>query len=229
MKYAFHKNIVLGLGGSIMFPDEIDVDFLKKLKGLIGSQVKKGRKFVIVAGGGRIARKYQEAAGGIGKVTDEDKDWLGIHATRGNAHLLRTIFRNLADPVVLDERHKIKILRHPITIASGWRPGWSTDYVAVALAFDFNVSEVVVWGKPTHVFEKDPAKFPEAKSFSEISWHDYRKLIPSEWKPGAHAPVDPVAARLAEKDGVKCIVIGKDFENCRNLLNGKSFQGTVVS
>ena len=44
----------------------------------------------------------------MSRVTDEDKDWIGIHATRLNAHLLRTIFRDVADPVVIDIRGKSK-------------------------------------------------------------------------------------------------------------------------
>jgi hypothetical protein len=36
-------------------------------------------------------------------LPDEDLDWLGVHATRLNAHLFRTIFRDLAHPVILKE------------------------------------------------------------------------------------------------------------------------------
>ena len=93
-------------------------------------------------------------------MTDEDKDWIGIHATRLNAHLLRTIFRDVADPVVIDIRGKIKKLRAPMTIASGWRPGWSTDYVAMRIAADFGVHEAVIAGKPAHVYNKDHASTP---------------------------------------------------------------------
>lgn len=229
MECKLGKTVVIGLGGSIIYPEAIDVAFLKKLRTLIVGEVAKGRKFVIVVGGGRICRLYQEAAGKIVRVTDEDKDWIGIHATRTNAHLLRTVFREHADPVVFDTRHKRARLGYPVTIASGWRPGWSTDYVAVRIAADLKISEVVVWGKPAHVFDRDPGKFSNAKPFSKISWKEYRKLIPAKWKPGAHAPVDPVAARLAEKEAINCIVIGKNFTNAKNLIAGRSFIGTIIS
>ena len=92
MRHAFSKTVIIALGGSIVFPDQIDWDFLRRFRSFVLREIKKGRRFVIVSGGGRLSRIYQEAAGKVVKVTNEDKDWLGIHATRINAHLLRTIF-----------------------------------------------------------------------------------------------------------------------------------------
>ena len=49
---------VISLGGSLIVPDQIDVQFLKGFRNLILSQVKKGNRFIIICGGGRIARNY---------------------------------------------------------------------------------------------------------------------------------------------------------------------------
>lgn len=239
MRYKFGKTTVIALGGSVMYPEQIDISFLKQFRQFIlkrlasGSRrrsgLRNGSRFVIVTGGGRIARVYQEAASKISKITDDDKDWLGIHGTRLNAHLLRTIFRDVADPVVIDSRHKIKKLRRPVTVASGWRPGWSTDYIAVALAQDFGVSEMIVAGKPAFVYDKDNGKHSDAKPFHDLRWHEYRRLIPKNWKPGLHAPVDPVAAKLAEQKKIKAIIVnGRDLKNFSNLLSGKDFNGTLI-
>lgn len=212
-----------------MYPDAIDTAFLKKFNTFIRKRLDNNR-FLIVVGGGRTARVYQEAAGKIIRTSDEDKDWLGIHATRANAHLLRTIFADVADPTVIDERGKLKKLTYPVTIASGWRPGWSTDYVAVALAEDFKVPEVIAAGKPTHIFDKDPAKFPKAIPFETLSWKEYRAMIPNKWTPGAHAPIDPIASRAADEAKKKVIVMNpKDFRNFGSMLSGKPFKGTIVS
>lgn len=228
MRYKFGKTVIVALGGSVMFPDEIDWRFLKEFKSFIRSWLK-NKKFVIVAGGGRLSRTYQEVASRVESLTNEDKDWLGIHATRLNAHLLRTIFREMADPVVIDGRWRVKSLKYPITIASGWRPGWSTDYISVALAKDFGAPEAVIAGRPAFVYDKDHAKYKNARPFSEISWKEYRKLIPAKWVPGAHAPVDPVAAQLAQSEKLKAIVIkGNNLKNFNNLLRGKEFRGTII-
>jgi len=229
MKYQFTKTIVVALGGSIVHPNEIDTKFLKDFKKFLAPFLRRGFKFVFVVGGGDLARRFQGAAHKVSKLTDDDKDWIGIHATRLNAHLLRTIFRDVADPVIIDNRGKLPRLKYPVTIAAGWRPGWSTDYVAMRIAADFGVPEAIIAGKPSHVHAKDPSKYPDAKKFDEIGWRAYRKLVPAKWKPGLHAPVDPVAAALGDKDHVKAIIVdGRDMKNFAALLNGKEFQGTIV-
>ena len=229
MKYKFSKTVVVALGGSIVHPEGIDVQFLKDFKKFLAPFLQRGAKFVLVIGGGKLSRNFQEAAEKVNKVTDDDKDWIGIHATRLNAHLLRTIFREVADPVVIDIRGRIKKLRAPITIAAGWRPGWSTDYVAMQLAADFGANEAVIAGKPAHVYSKDNTKHADAVPLHELSWREYRKLIPAKWKPGLHAPVDPVGAALGAREGVKAIIIdGRNMANFAALLNGKEFKGTII-
>jgi uridylate kinase len=228
-KYVFGKTIVVALGGSIVHPDGIDTDFLKRFKGFVEKFLRQGAKFIIVVGGGQLARRFQAAAHKISPLADEDKDWIGIHSTRLNGHLLRTVFRDIADPVVFDSRGKIKKLKYPITIASGWRPGWSTDFVAAAIAHDLKIPEFVVAGKPAYVYTADPGVHKNAKPFETIAWKEYRKLIPTKWAPGSHAPVDPIAAKLSDRAHLKSIIIhGKDLKNFENLLKGKEFKGTII-
>ncbi len=224
------KKFVLGLGGSIICPRNIDTAYLRRFYKFVKKEIKKGNKFVIVTGGGDTARKYQKAALGIANVPDEDKDWLGIHATRLNAHLLRTIFRKEADPVVFDKRFRLKdFQRHSIIIASGWRPGWSTDYVAFQIAVDLKIDKVIILTKPDYVYSADPNNDKNAKPLKEITWEKYIKKIPPKWSPGLHAPVDPIAARLAQKEKMKVILInGRNLENLENVLRGKGFKGTTI-
>ena len=229
MKYNFGKVIVLALGGSIIYPDKIDVGFLKKFRKFILRHIKSGKKFVIIIGGGSVARDYQNAAGKVLNLSDEDKDWIGIHATRLNAHLLRAIFYQEADPVVIDSRWKIKKIKHPVTIASGWRPGWSTDYVALQIASDIGAKEAVIAGKPDYVYTKDPKTDKSARPIKRLSWKEYRKLVPARWVPGAHSPVDTVGARLAEKESLAAIIIkGTNLKNFNRLISGKDFKGTII-
>ena len=230
MKHAFGKTVVVALGGSIIYPDAIDSRFIKAFKTFVEKFTKRGMRFLLVVGGGSICRTYQSAAGAVALLTDNDKDWLGIHVSRLNAHLIRTVFRKIADPVVIDERHKTKKLRYPVTVAGGWRPGWSTDFVATALAEDFKTGAVIVAGKPDYVYDRDPHKYKGAKPFTAMTWVQYRKLIPRKWIPGFHSPVDPIAAKLGEKKKLKAIIVdGRNLKNFANLLNGKEFRGTIIS
>ena len=89
------ETIIISLGGSLIIPENIDVDFLKEFKALILSHVAQGKKFVIITGGGKICRKYQEVAKELAGPSDEDLDWIGIASLKLNAELLRVIFGEL--------------------------------------------------------------------------------------------------------------------------------------
>ncbi len=224
------KTVVISLGGSVMVPGKIQVEFLKDFKRLVLKFLKKGYVFVIVSGGGNVCREYQKAAGKISRLTDEDKDWLGIHATRLNAHLLRTIFKKESYPVVLDSPFKqISGKKYRLFIASGWRPGWSTDYDAVLLADRFKTDKVINATNIPYVYDKDIAKHKNAKPIKEICWKDYRKLIGSKWRPGMNSPLDPVASKAASKLKMTVVVAkGTDLKNLERIIKGEKFKGTVI-
>lgn len=220
----------MALGGSVAFQKKIDTDFLARFHSFILEQINQGRRFVIVVGGGYVARRYQKAASEIAGVKDQDKDWIGIQATRLNAHFLHAIFRAEAHPIVFDERFKLKGFgRYSTIIGSGWKPGWSTDFVAVQIAVDFGLDQVCILGKPDYVYTADSSKDKTAQPLKEVTWQEYLKLIPNDWSPGLHSPVDPVAARLAQDQGLKVIVAdGRNLANLRAILNNKPFQGTTL-
>lgn len=231
---------VISLGGSLLVPhlsDEggIDVPFLKKFRKFFLGEIKKGKRFIIVAGGGKTARVYQKAGRQVGAPKD-DLDWLGILSTKLNAQLLLTLFRRDAYSQIIDhnpspnEIQKLKITGKHLYIASGWYPGQSTDHVAVQLAQKFGSKELINASNIPFVYNKDPKKYKDAKPIREISWREYRKLIPSKWSPGLSSPIDPVAAREAEKVKLKVKIFdGSDLKNFKRAIDDKPFQGTTIS
>ena len=225
------KKFVISFGGSVICPEEIDTELLKKFYLFIEKEIKNGSKFIIVAGGGNTARKYQKAAFEIGKASIEDRDWLGIQATKLNAFLLKSIFKNEAHPFLFNERFKIKSFgKYSIIIGCGWKPGWSTDFVTCQIAVDFKIKPVILLGKPDYVYTSNPDKNKSAKPIEKMNWRNYFKLIPKKWTPGMHAPIDPIAARLAQKEKLPVIVAsGKDFKNLKNILENKKFKGTIIN
>lgn len=223
------KSIIISLGGSLIVPEEIDVSFLKKLRGLILKHIKKGKKFIIIAGGGKVCRKYQKAASEITKLTKEDIDWLGIHSTRLNAQFLRTIFRKEAKHIVVKNPTKKIAFSEGVLIASGWKPGCSTDYDAVLLAKNFGVKTILNLSNIKYVYTADPKFDKKAKPIKKLSWQEFRKIVGNEWDPGLNAPFDPVASKEAQKFSLRVVIMdGKDLKNLDNFLNGKKFKGTVI-
>lgn len=225
------KTILIALGGSIICPQpgKINIKFLKKFKKLILKYLKKGFRFILVTGGGKISRLYQKAARKIGKLSYEDMDWLGIYVTRLNAYLLRAIFRKKINPVILDDPYKPVKNNWRILIGAGWRPGWSTDYISILLAKRFNIKEIIDAGNISFVYNKDILKYKNAVAIKKISWKNYRKLISSRWVPGLAAPIDPIAAKEAQKLKIRAIItLGTDLKNLEKIILGKKFKGTVI-
>ncbi len=221
---------VIALGGSIICPKEINSNYLREFYLSIKKEIKKGNKFVIITGGGDIARNYQKSAQLINRVPNKERDWIGIYATYLNAHLLKAVFKKEAHPFIFNDRFKVKGFNgYSIIIGSGWSPGWSTDYVATQIAVDLKIEKIIILGKPDYVYTKDPNKNKDAKKIEEIKWNDYLKMIPSRWRPGMSMPVDPVAARLAKKEKREIIVAdGKNLVNFRKILRNKKFNGSRI-
>jgi len=211
-------------------PEEIDIAFLNKFKEFILKFLRQDYRFIIVAGGGKTCRKYQKAASEITQLTNEDKDWIGIHATRLNAQLLRTIFKKEAHPIVLDNPHKrIAGKNFKLFIASGWRPGWSTDYDAVLLAKRFGASKIINASNIDYIFDKNPNEFKDAKPIKEITWPDYLKIAGKKWTPGMNVPFDPIASRAAKNAKMTVIFTkGTDLKNLENIITNKPFKGTII-
>ena len=224
---------VLSLGGSLIVPNGgIDTQFLSEFNHFIRHQISsKKRRFFIVVGGGATTRHYQLAANTVRgeEIVDEDLDWLGIHATRLNAHMLRVIFRDLAHSHVVKHYEIIRKATEPVVIAAGWKPGWSTDYCAVTLCQDYGIHSLINMTNIDYVYDKDPRKYKDAKLFKHMSWKDVRKLVGDKWIPGMHAPFDPIAAKLAQELGIVVKVVdGRNIKNLGNALDGKSFIGTTI-
>ena len=228
--------IVISLGGSLIVPQNIDWEFLKKFHDLIVSEIKNGKRFVIITGGGYTAREYIQAATKVTTtITRDDQDWLGIHATRMNAHLLKTIFRAYAHPRInKNPRTKADLNKHfahgeKMMIAAGWRPGWSTDYVATILAERLGARTIINLSNIKYAYDKDPHKFADAKKIEEISWKDFRKIVGNRWDPGLSAPFDPIASKLAQVIEAEVIIAdGRNLKNLKSILDGDKFQGTII-
>lgn len=228
-----NKTFVLSLGGSLVVPNGgIDTRFLSDFNTFIRKQISsKKRRFFIVVGGGATTRHYQAAAQAVhGKIENDDLDWIGIHATRLNAHLLRVIFRDISHSHVLKHYEIIRKTDDPVVIAAGWKPGWSTDYCAITVCQDYGIRNILNLTNVDQVFDKDPKKYPDAKPLTQVSWKKYRAMVGDTWSPGMNTPFDPIASKLAAELGVTVKILnGGNLENLARALDGKSFVGTTIA
>jgi uridylate kinase len=221
--------IIISLGGAIIVPDQIDAPFLKTFTDTIKEYVNKGYKFVIITGGGKLCRYYNEVVSDLANPSKDDLDWLGIATTRLNAELVRIAFGEHAHNTIIMDPDNIPKTDKPILVGGGWKPGNSSDLAAVYCAFEVNAKKILNLSNIDFAYNKDPKKFPDATPIKTSTWSDFRVLLPKEWEPGLSSPFDPIAAEKAESIGLEVVIMnGRNIDNLKNYLDGKEFIGTVI-
>lgn len=220
---------VISLGGSLVNPDEIDIRFLKKFQKFILELIKEFY-FLIVVGGGELARQYQKGLRKLGKKDQITLDWIGIEATKLNAKLVQLIFRSKSSDQILTKlNQKIDFQGKRIIVGAGTEPGWSTDYDAFWWANSLGIKTIINATNIDYVYDRPPEKLG-AKPLEKISWEDYLKIIGKKWQAGKNFPIDPVAAQFAKKHKMKAFLVeGNNFPELKKAISNQPFKGTILS
>ncbi len=226
------RTVVISLGGSLIVPEagKVDLAFLKKFRKVVLDFLRnKNNRVIIVTGGGKLNRRYNESVRQLIKPKPIDLDWLGIAATRFHAEFIRILFGSLAySEIVWNPTKKVKTNKQ-VLCAGGWQPGCSTDKDAVLLARTYQSQEVINLTNIDYVYTKDPRKFKNAKKVSETTWAEYFKMIPKKWSPRLNTPFDPVASRLAKRYKMSVYIVnGAKTERFRRILAKEGFRGTLI-
>jgi len=230
MEPSQKKWIVISLGGSILCPDRVDIEYIKSFVQMVKEKVSHGLSFAIITGGGKIARDYRDALLASGIHDTYILDLMGIDATRYNAELIRYSFGDLAEPKIFLDPTNLTLSGKSILVGGGWKPGHSSDGSAVALAKTLGAKKLVNLSNIDYVYTADPRKNPDAQKIEKIGWVDFRKLLPEGWNPGISAPFDPIAAQMAQEEKLEIVVMnGKNLENLEKYIDGKEFIGTVIN
>jgi uridylate kinase len=232
------NKIVVKLGGSLISTSDqnlIDFEYLDNLKKIIIEYSQKyNYQFALVVGGGFICRKYQNLFPAGKKISDVSLDWVGIATINLNAEMMRSYFEDIAEDWVLryKEYFSIKKLEFSkvVMVCAANEPGHSSDLDVVNAANLIGSKEVFRLTDIDGIYNKDPDKFPDAKRIETLTWKEYFSVLGiTEFTPGGHYPIDPIAAREAEKSDILFKVMdGKDLDNFRKALDKEEFEGTIV-
>lgn len=223
---------VVSLGGSIVAPETPDAEFIKGFAAVVRQWLTSdlANRIILVVGGGGPARSWQQAYRAAVPVADSDaQDWIGIMATRLNAQLIRSVFLDLCPQEVVYDPTAVGVFGGRVMVASGWKPGFSTDFDAVVLAERFMADTIVNLSNIAKVYTADPKLDPSAKAVDAMSWEEFRTMVGDEWTPGKNSPFDPVASKRAQELKLKVIcAAGRDLPNLRAILDGREFSGTTI-
>jgi len=225
------KVIVLSLGGSLIIPDDVNVKYLKEFKKTILRNARK-YKFVIVCGGGSIARKYISALRKI-KINEEFQSLSGISATRMNARFMNYFFKiNPKKGIPHTMEVLTKYVKEQEVIFCGaleYKPKQTSDSTAAEIAKYFR-SEFINLTNVSGLHDKNPKKYKNAKFIPEINWKDFDEMAnESKFKPGQHFVLDQTASKIIMKNKIPTYIIGEDLKQLDNLLNERKFKGTKIS
>lgn len=224
------KAVVMSLGGSLIIPDEIDLEFLRKFREVIKKNAK-DYKFIIVCGGGSVARKYINALREEGK-SDYLQSLAGISVTRLNARFMAYFFGK--DPewgIPHDMKHVSNVLRKEDVVFCGalrYAPNQTSDATACRLAA-FLKSDFINLTNVKGLYDKNPKKYKDAKFIPSATREQLAKIVHQvEQKPGMHAPVDYTAMKIIMQNKLRVFILGKDTRQLDNLLKGKAFIGSRI-
>ena len=229
--------IVVAIGGSLLRPEvEEKHVWLNDLIMIIRERVAAGDRLGLVIGGGAPAREGISLAK---PLIDDDYhlDKIGIAATRLNATIIREAFTeagiSVSGIIPTSVNEAIQLLEErPVVVMGGTEPGHTTDAVAIRLAIAVNASKCIIATNVGKVFNQDPRKNPNAKSFDFLTHDQLQQIVgPAEHKEaGGSSVVDPIAVSEATKANLELNIIdGRKIERIKHTILGSNFDGTVIS
>lgn len=221
--------VVLSLGGSQILSGGVNYPYLKKFKEVV-LKYKDDYNFVVVCGGGRLAREY---IGAVKKSGGDEylQSLAGISATRANARFMYYFFGIDAVNGVPHTKRTVKkyLKKHGIVFCGAleYKDNQTSDSVAAILAAKFR-GEFVNLTNVKGLYSRDPRRFKDAKFIPEISFDDFDKMIKKiKFKPGQHFVLDQGASLIIKKKNVLTYII-QDVKDLDLYLSGRTFVGTRI-
>ncbi len=222
--------MVISLGGSLIVPEQIDFKFLDNFKKTLKKHYNK-YKFVIVCGGGTIARKYIFALEKEGS-SKKELSLAGIRATRMNALFMMQFFGKDANESLPMNMEEVKnhLSKNSVVICGALRyTDKSTSDTTAAHLANFLHTEFINLTNVQGLYTDNPKKNPKAKFIPQISWKNFEeKALKIKYKAGQNFVLDQSAAILIRKHKIKTYILGENLKNLDNLLKNKKFIGTSI-
>ena len=222
--------VVFSIGGSILAPDGVDVEYAKRLASFLRGLAAKHRVAVVV-GGGRPSRRAIETARAAGASWAEC-DYVGILSTRKNAQSLIEALGEMSNKTVPESIHTaVALFGKKILVMGGTEPGHSTDAVAALLAEWVRADLFVNASNVDAVYDKNPKEFKDAKPFKEIDIRGLMKIVYSgSMEAGKYPLLDLTSARIIERSRIPTVILdGRDLGNMNAAVEGREFKGTRVT
>lgn len=227
--YSSGNVFVISVGGSVFAEKKPDAALLGKFANTINSMHREGYRFVLVTGGGKVARDYAAAAKSLG-AGNFMQDELGIAVTRVNAKLLIAALEDVHEEVLTNINDAKKIIDSgKIPVYGGLIPGFTTDAVSALLAESLNATFINLTNVDG-VYSSDPKHSRNAKFFPELSYEKLISLMKLHGsKPGQNLVLDLPCCLILKRSNLRALVMnGTDLSNFESAVRGGEWEGTTI-
>lgn len=221
--------LVVSIGGSVL-TSNLDPERIRRYASSIQALAEEHTTYIVV-GGGRIARNYITAARDLG-ANEVECDIIGIDMTRINAKLLIAALDSTAYPVPLTSYQDARnaALTGRVVVMGGLIPGQTTDAVSAVLAEYVGADLLINATSVDGVYTADPNLDSKAEKISTMTPSQLVDIvIKINMSAGSNSPLDPLAAKIIQRCGIKTFVIdGREPENINEAAAGRH-NGTLIS
>jgi len=235
MSTPYHR-VMLKLSGEVLAGPAgqgLDPEVFRTIASEIKEVIDLGVEIAIVIGGGNIFRGTTASAMGMERAS---ADYMGMLATILNGMAMQNFLEQLGVVTRLQSAIEMRQLaesyirrraiRHlekkrVVIFAGGTgNPYFSTDTAAALRATEIGAQVILKGTKVDGVFERDPMKYPGAKKFDRLTYHN---VIEKNLR-----VMDATAVTLCMDHNIPIIVFNvKEKGNIRRVVQGESL-GTVV-
>ncbi len=233
---AKYKRVLVKLSGEALSGEGnriLNGDMLDSVADVISRLVKEGTQICIVIGAGNIWRGARQNGLSVDRVRGDHMGMLAtvinsiamqdyIIKTGVNAHVMSAVqIQQFCEPysqykaIEYLEKGEVVIL----SCGVGY-PFFSTDTGMMLRAAELKCDAVLSAKNVNGVYDKDPAKYPDAKKFDELTYSEMLSL-------GLKA-IDQSAATIGEESGIKTVLFPlSEPDNIIRAANGENI-GTLI-
>ena len=214
------ERVVIKLSGRV-FSDDTASE-LKKYAAML-AEVSDRVQPAVVAGGGKIARRYITIARELGS-DEASLDILGIEVSRLNARLLIAALGDHAYPVVPEDLEQVSkaAASGKVVVTGGLHPGQSTNATAALIAEKVKAGRFLNATDVDGIYDSDPNKNKGAKMFKEVTVKKCLEILGSENSAaGAYDLMDIVALKVIERSKIPTMVLRSEPANIKNAIANK--------
>ena len=223
--------VVISLGGSLIIPEKMKVSVLERFKHVLRKHYK-SYKFVVVCGGGALARKYISVMKSE-KRSHRDVSLAGILTTRTNAEFMMQFFgKKEANDFLPKDMNEVRddLKKNNVVFCGALRytAKSTSDSTAAKLALKLKTPFINITNIKG-LYTANPLTHKAAKFIPKISWNAFdARANKRKYKSGQHFVLDQKAATIVHRHKITTYIVGPDMRNLDRILSGRKFTGTLI-